>query len=72
MQQQKSELNSHLDNLSNDRISLQRIDNNYVTINAQQEDSKLQYTAENYEFIAWGLSALAIGGITMHQIMKTK
>ena len=72
LQKQRSEINSHLDNLSSDRTTLQRLDNNYVTITAQQDDSKLKYTAENYEFIAWGLTALAIGGITFRQIMKTK
>lgn len=72
LQKQRSEINSHLDNLSSDRTTLQRLDNNYVTITAQQDDSKLQYTAENYEYIAWVLTALAIGGITFHQIMKTK
>ena len=53
-------------------FTLQRLDNNYVTVAAQQDDSKLVYTAENYELMAWGLTALAIGGITFHQIMKTK
>ena len=72
LQKQRSEINSHLDNLSSDRTTLQRLDNNYVTITAQQDDSKLKYTAENYEFMAWGLTALAIGGITFRQIMKTK
>jgi len=72
LQKQKSEINSHLDNLSNDRTTLQRMDNNYITVTAKQEDSKIQYTAENYEYIAWVLTALAIGGITFHQIMKTK
>lgn len=72
LQKQKSEINSHLDNLSNDRTTLQRLDNSYVTVSAQQDDSKLKYTTENYEYIAWGLTALAIGGITFHQIMKTK
>ena len=72
LQKQKSDINSHLDNLSNDRTTLQRLDNNYITVTAKQDDSKLQYTAENYEYIAWGLTALAIGGITFHQIMKTR
>jgi len=72
LQKQRSEITSHLDNLSSDRTTLQRMDNNYVTVAAQQDDSKLQYTAENYAFIAWGLTALAIGGITFQQIMKTK
>ena len=72
LQQQKSELNSYLDNLSDDRTSLQRMDSNYVTVNAQQEDSELKHTANDYAFIAWGLTALAIGSITFHQIMKTK
>ena len=72
LQKQKSEINSHLDNLSSDRTTLQRLDNNYVTVAAQQDDSALKYTAENYAFIAWGLTALAIGGITFRQIMKTK
>tara|TARA_B100001093_G_C26672571_1_gene946843 strand:- start:27 stop:1112 length:1086 start_codon:yes stop_codon:yes gene_type:complete len=72
LQKQKSEINSHLDNLSSDRTTLQRLDNNYVTVAAQQDDSALKYTAENYAFVAWGLTALAIGGITFRQIMKTK
>ena len=71
LQKQKREINSHLDNLSNDRTTLQRLDNNYITVTAKQEDSELRYTAENYEYIAWGLTALAIGGITFRQIMKT-
>ena len=72
LQKQRSEINSHLDNLSNDRTTLQRMDNNYITVTAKEEDSKIQYTAENYEYIAWGLTALAIGGVTFHQFMKTK
>ena len=72
LQQQRADLNSYLDNLSSDKTALQRVDSNYNTLLAKKSDSRLMYTANNYELIAWTISALAIGGITLHQIMKTR
>ena len=72
LQKQRADLNSYLDTISADRTALQTLDNNYVTIKAQDNDAKLKYTANNYEVIAWTLVALAIGGITARQIMTSK
>lgn len=72
LQNQRSELNSYIDILSSDRTALVNLNNNYNTITAQKEDSKLKYTANNYQLIAWILIVLAVGSITVHQIMKTK
>ena len=72
LQKQRADLNSYLDTISADRTALQKLNNNYSTINAQNQDAKLKYTANNYEVIAWTLVALAIGGITARQIMTSK
>jgi len=72
LQEQRSDLTSYLDNLLSDRTALQRMDNKYSTIVGQEEDSELIYITKNYELLAWILGVLAIGSITLHQIVKGK
>ena len=72
IQNQRGELNSYIDILSSDRNALVNLNHNNNTIVAQRKDTQLIYTSNNYQLIAWSLVALAVGGITANQIMKTK
>jgi len=72
LQQHRSDLNAYLDSLSDDRTAIKRMDNSYLTVSAQNEDSKLQFTAKKYQLMAWTLTGLAIGGITIYQLTKSK
>ena len=58
----------HIQELETDRSKILKINNNYETILGLQDDSHLIYNANYYNYLAWSLAAVTIGGITIHQL----
>ena len=70
MNEKQKQFRSNIQQLENDRNKMKGFNNNYETIVGLQDDSHLIYNANYYNYLAWSLAAVTIGGITIHQISK--
>lgn len=61
---------SHIQELETDRSKMLKINNNSETITGLRDDSHLISNSNYYNYLAWSLAAVTIGGITIHQLSK--
>lgn len=70
MNEKQKQFRLNIQQLEKDRNKMNGFNNNYETIIGLQDDSHLIYNANYYNYLAWSLAAVTIGGITIHQISK--
>jgi len=70
MTEQQGKFVSYINELSSDRDQIHTFSNNYQNVAGLQDDTRLMYNTYYYNYLAWTLAALTIGGITIHQITR--
>ena len=70
MNEKQKQFTSNIQQLEMDRDKMRGFNNNYETIIGLQDDSYLINNANYYNYLAWSLAAVTIGGITIHQISR--
>jgi hypothetical protein len=65
IRKKQSLLQNYVQSLDTDRNKIDGFKKNFAVLDAQESDSKLMYTANYYEYMAWTLGALAFGLVTI-------
>ena len=65
---EKNKLNSHIRSLNKQQKNMKHLDDNYYTVEGEQESSGLKATSNWYHYIVWIILAFTVVSITLHSL----
>lgn len=68
----KEQVNKYLHSLQKERIEMVDFEKDFDTLEAQETDSELKVDSDYLHYLAFTFVALALGGITIHTILKSE